>query len=133
MRFFSPVKEFSHAQAAQLTQIDYDREMAFILADHGPAELAEIHGVVRLSADPDGERGEFAIVVEDGLTNQGLGTLLMRRMLEYAASRGIDEVYGFVLTENEPMLDLCRDLGFRIQTKLDNPGIVQVARAGLRR
>jgi acetyltransferase len=133
MRFFSPVKEFSHAQAAQLTQIDYDREMAFILVDQGPAELAEIHGVVRLSADPDGERGEFAIVIEDRLTNQGLGTLLMRRMLEYAASRGIGEVYGFVLTENESMLDLCRNLGFRIQTKLDSPGIVQVTRAGLRR
>ena len=133
MRFFSPLKEFSHIQAAQLTQIDYDRQMAFVLVDRGPTESADIHGVVRLSADPDGERGEFAIVVEDKLTNQGLGRLLMQRMLDYAASRGIDEVYGFVLMENEPMLDLCHNLGFRSQTILDSPGIVQVGRAGLRR
>lgn len=130
MRFFSPLKELSHARSALLTQIDYDRQMAFVLADEG--SNADIHGVVRLSADPDGERGEFAIVVEDALTNQGLGWMLMQRILDYAASQGMDEVYGFVLAENEAMLDLCRNLGFRIRSISDTPGIVQVNYGGLR-
>jgi acetyltransferase len=132
MRFFSPVKQFSHADAARLTQIDYDREMAFVLVDHGPMGSADIHGVVRLSADPEGQRGEFAIVVEDALINQGLGWMLMQRILEYAASRGMDEVYGLVLKENDAMLDLCCSLGFSVRALSDNPGVVEVSRGGLR-
>ena len=114
MRFFMPMKQLSHAMAAQLTQIDYDREMAFVLADPAAAGRAEIHGVVRLSADPDGEKAEFAVVVADTMTRRELGRMLMHRIIEYAASRGIREIYGDVLAENGVMLDLCRHLGFRI-------------------
>jgi acetyltransferase len=131
MRFFSPLKQFSHALAAQLTQIDYDREMAFVLADVGPAGPSDIYGVVRLSADPNGERGEFAVVVADAMTRRGLGRLLMRRIIDYAASRGIAEVFGLVLAENEVMLDLCRHLGFRIEPTHDAGGIMRVSRASL--
>ena len=132
MRFFSPLKHFSHALAAQLTQIDYDREMAFVLADVGPAGPSDIYGVVRLSADPNGERGEFAIVVADAMTRRGLGRLLMQRIIDYAASRGIVEIFGLVLAENEVMLDLCRHLGFRIEPALDVVGVLRVSRASLR-
>ncbi len=64
MRFFSSMKRLSHATAAQLTQIDYDRDMAFILVEPRTAGPSEIHGVVRLYTDPNGERAEFAVVVE---------------------------------------------------------------------
>jgi acetyltransferase len=114
MRFFMPMKRLTHAMAAQLTQIDYDREMAIIATDAGAASLAEIHGVARLFADPDGERGEFALVVEDSMTRRGVGRLLMQHLIEYAASRGINEIYGDVLGDNTPMLALCRQLGFRL-------------------
>jgi acetyltransferase len=113
LRFFLPMKHLSHQMAAQLTQIDYDREMAFVLTDPGPAQAAEIHGVVRLSADPDGERAEFAVVVEDSMTARGIGRMLMRQIIDYAAGRGIRELFGDVLADNAPMLDLCRHLGFR--------------------
>jgi acetyltransferase len=132
MRFFSPLKQFSHNLAAQLTQIDYDREMAFVLTDIGPAGSADIHGVVRLSADANGQRGEFAVVVADAMTRRGLGRLLMRRIIDYAAERGIEEIFGQVLAENETMLDLCRHLGFRIEPAPDNPGILRVSLTSLR-
>jgi acetyltransferase len=114
MRFFMPLKRLTHAIAAQLTQIDYDREMAFVATDAGAASLAEIHAVARLFADPDGERGEFALVVEDSMTRRGIGKLLMQHLIQYAASRGIGVIYGDVLADNSPMLALCRQLGFRI-------------------
>ncbi|HEX7198609.1 MAG TPA: GNAT family N-acetyltransferase, partial [Dongiaceae bacterium] len=100
--------------AAQLTQIDYDREMAIVATDAGAASLAEIHGVARIFADPDGERGEFALVVEDSMTQRGIGRLLMQHLIEFAASRGINEIYGDILGDNSPMLALCRRLGFRL-------------------
>jgi acetyltransferase len=128
MRFFSHLKSLSHALAAQLTQIDYDREMAFVLSEPGAAGPSDIYGVVRLSSDPNGERGEFAILVIDAMTRRGLGRLLMKRIVDYAASRGIREIHGDVLAENDVMLDLCRHLGFRIAPAPDGAGVLRVSR-----
>jgi acetyltransferase len=113
----------THDMAAQLTQIDYDREMAFVLADPG---AGEIHAVVRLSADPDGERTEFAIVVEDAMARRGIGRLLMQHLSEYAASRGIREIFGHVLTDNLPMLGLCHGLGFQVSVPA-REGVLQLS------
>ena len=48
LRFFAPVKDFSHAFIARLTQIDYARAMAFVAIDEATGEML---GVVRLHAD----------------------------------------------------------------------------------
>jgi acetyltransferase len=112
LRFFAPLKEMSHALAARLTQIDYEREMALLLSDPQPG--GDIYGVVRLMADPDNTRAEFAVVVRDDMTGQGLGTLLIQKIIAYARNRGLGEIFGDVLAENEAMLDLCRRLGFDI-------------------
>jgi acetyltransferase len=125
MRFFQPLKALDHAMAARLTQIDYDREMAFVLAapvEGGPEEL---FGVGRLSADPDNARAEFAVVVRSDATGRGLGTLLMQRILAHARRRGIGEVHGDILAENAQMLDLCRRLGFAIAPSPDDPAVMQ--------
>jgi acetyltransferase len=112
-RFFAPMKDLPHVTAARFTQIDYDREMAFVLAERGVAGAAELHAVVRLVADPDRARAEFALVVEHALAGLGLGTLLLRRAIDYARQCGIGELYGDVLEENAVMRQLCRSLGFR--------------------
>ncbi len=130
LRFFAPMKRLTHEMAAQLTQIDYDREMAFVLVDFPAGDRREIRGVARLAADPDGERAEFAVVVEDAMAGRGIGRLLVRRIIDYAASRGISEIYGDVLTDNNRMLDLCRHLGFRIAS-LGREGVLRVALATL--
>jgi acetyltransferase len=112
LRFFAPVKELSHENAVRLTQLDYDRQMALVLAEHGPAGLAEIYAVVRIGADPDNDKAEFAIVVGDDMAGKGIGTLLMGRLIDYARRRGLNEIFGHVLSENHRMLSLCRKLGF---------------------
>jgi acetyltransferase len=127
-RFFAPLKELSHATAARLTQLDYDREMALVLADPAPAGRAELYAVVRISADPDNEHAEFAVVVRDDVTGRGFGRLLMRRIIDYARGRGIGTIHGDILAENAPMLDLARHLGFRLATA---DGRSEVVRATL--
>ena len=120
-----------HRFAARLTQIDYDREMALVLIDDSATSDntdAEIYAVVRLYADPDRRRAEFAIIVSRHLAGQGAGTLLMQRLIAYARAQGIAELVGSVLRENTPMLGLAKKLGFTIAADADRaePGTVVV-------
>jgi len=126
LRFFAPLKALSHADAARLTQIDYDREMALVLTEPGPAGASPIYAVVRLICDPNNERAEYAVVVQDELTGKGLGMLLMKRIIDYARSRGVGEIIGHVLAENQTMLKLCGELGFTTERELDDTSGVMV-------
>ncbi|MGA8261680.1 MAG: bifunctional acetate--CoA ligase family protein/GNAT family N-acetyltransferase [Arenicellales bacterium] len=126
LRFFVPMKTLSHMAAARFSQIDYDREMALVLTEHGIPGKTEIYGVVRLIADPDNERAEYAIIVRHDMTGQGLGVYLMRRIVDYAKARGIGEIFGDVLRQNETMLKLCKVFGFTRSNIPDEPSEVRV-------
>jgi len=126
LRFFVAMNTLSHMMAARFTQIDYDREMALILTEPGIAGRTPIHGVVRIIADPDNEKAEYAVIVHHNMTGMGLGVLLMRRIIDYTRNRGIKEIYGDVLRENHTMLKLCRALGFTESAVPDEPTIIRV-------
>ncbi|AWJ84088.1 GNAT family N-acetyltransferase [Azospirillum sp. TSH58] len=127
LRFFAPLKRLSHQAAARLTQIDYDREMGLVAVGPDPETGDTImYGVVRITADPDNLRAEYAVMVRSDMKGQGLGYQLMNKILDYARSRGIKEVYGEVLRENTSMLGMCRALGFIRKENLDEPGVVEV-------
>ncbi len=125
-RFFVPMKTLSHLTAARFTQIDYDREMALILTAAGIPGKTEIFAVVRLIADSDNERAEYAIIVRHDMVRMGLGGLLMKRMIAYARKRGIREIHGDVLRGNRPMLKLCERLDFTVADLAGEPGVVRV-------
>ena len=127
LRFFVPMRAMSHEALARATQIDYDREMALVLTEPGIPGQTEVYGVVRMSADPDNERAEYAIIIGGEMTGQGLGMLLMRRIIAYARRRGIKELFGDVLRENRTMLKLCEVLGFTRHSEADEPSIVRVS------
>jgi len=125
-RFLQPMRTLNHIMAARFTQLDYDREMALVLADAGIPGRQDIHAVVRLSADPDNVEAEFAIIVLHHLAGQGLGKLLMQRILDYAKSRGIATVWGVTLRDNQRMRSLARSLGFRQSAEPDDPTLVRM-------
>jgi len=109
LRFFTSVRGLTHAVAARLSQLDYDRELALV-AEHANVSV----GVVHFFADPDNLRAEYAIAVRSDWKGRGLGYLLMNRLIDIAGQRGIGELVGEVLRENEPMLQMCRELGFKV-------------------
>ncbi|MGE0743837.1 MAG: GNAT family N-acetyltransferase [Rhodospirillales bacterium] len=122
LRFFSAMRALPHHLAARLTQIDYDREMAFVAVP--PHAHDDLHGVARLAADPDNERAEYAVLVRTDLVGRGLGSALMENLIAYARARGIGEVYGHVLRENAAMLELARSLGFAAEADGDDSTVV---------
>jgi acetyltransferase len=125
-RFLHPMKVLPHSQAARLTQIDYDREMAFVLAGRGPDDRPVLYGTVRMIADPDREFAEFAVLLREDMTGLGLGPMLMRRIIDYAHGQGIHFIHGDVLADNRPMLRICTALGFKQKRDPDDPGVIKV-------
>ena len=143
LRFFTAMSDLSDTMAKRMSQIDYDREMALIAIDPvsqdsddaAPAASAEgreppnMLGGVRLIADPDNVKAEFSIIVRSDVQRRGLGAALMQRLLDYAASRGIAEVWGQVLADNRGMLALARRLGFTLSHLPDEPDVMKVTKS----
>ena len=123
LRFFTTVAGLTHTVAARLSQLDYDRELG-LLAERDGVAL----GVAHFFADPDKLRAEYAVAVRSDWKGRGLGFALMTRLIEIARQRGIGKLTGEVLLENEPMLQMCRELGFGITRKPTDPSIVLVGK-----
>jgi acetyltransferase len=113
LRFFAPMKEFTHEFIARLTQLDYARAMAFVAFDEATNEMV---GVVRIHSDSIYETGEYAILLRSDLKGRGLGWTLMHLIIEYAKSEGLKRISGQVLQENSAMLNMCRELGFAVKS-----------------
>ncbi|MEH6435992.1 bifunctional acetate--CoA ligase family protein/GNAT family N-acetyltransferase [Massilia sp. DD77] len=126
MRMFGLMRELSPQQLARFTQIDYAREMAFIATRPGSGGADETLGVARVVLDPDEVRGEFAVAIRSDLKGRGLGRLLMTRLLDYCAARGVAVVEGVALPENAGMHALARALGFDLHAGAD--GMVTMRR-----
>jgi acetyltransferase len=123
MRLFAPVAMLSDEMAARMTQVDYDREMAFVIED--PHNAGELWGGARVVADPDNVEAEFSVTVLSNLKGHGVGAVSLSRILDYAASRGIETVWGSVLAENRPMLRLAERLGFSCKRDPDDPEVMK--------
>jgi acetyltransferase len=111
LRFFAHIRHFSHAMAARMTQIDYDRELALVA--HAVDSPEALRAIGTLIADPDGAAAEFALLVRQDCGRLGLGRALLGALIEHARRRGIGRVWGIVLAENTAMLELARAMGFR--------------------
>lgn len=120
LRFFAPVKEFSHQFIARFTQIDYARAMAFVVIDPSSGEML---GVGRLHRLTHSDQAEYAVLVRSDLKGRGLGWLLMQTLIEYAREEGIGALKGEVLAENSTMLQMCVELGFNIADSPTEPAI----------
>jgi acetyltransferase len=120
LRFFAPLKDFSHLFIARLTQIDYGRAMAFVAIDEASGKML---GGARLHANADYDRGEYAILVRSDLKGRGLGWLLMQLLIEYARAEGIRTIEGQVLSENTTMLKMCKELGFALSHDPEDPAV----------
>ena len=112
------MRELSPEQMARLTQIDYDREMAFVAVREATGETV---GVARLVCE-DEQSGEFAVIVQADMKGRGVARHLMQRLIDWARRRGLREVVGQVLADNAPMLAFVRHLGFRVQRTAGGAG-----------
>jgi acetyltransferase len=126
-RFMNTVRELTPAMLVRFTQIDYDREMAFVAVREEGGREIEI-GVARYITSPDARSCEFAVVVADAWQRRGLGRRMLERLIEVARWRGLQTMVGHILGGNQSMLALCKKLGFEIS---DHPEDAAMKRAVL--
>ena len=122
-RFVSSIQELPATLLSRFTLIDYDREMALVAlykerttgADGESVETERIVGVSRYITNPDSSSCEFSLVVADDFKGQGLGSRLMRSIMDVAREKGLTEIDGLVLAKNPNMLKLMKSLGFSVK------------------
>jgi acetyltransferase len=123
-RFMQTLQELTPEMLIRFTQIDYDREMAFIATTTVEGKEAEI-AVGRYVTNPDGKSCEFAIVVGDEWRRLGIGSRIMKSLIDSAVAHGLETMEGEILTENGNMISLARGMGFSIRPVPDDPGVQQ--------
>jgi len=124
-RFFRMVRQLPASEMARFTQIDYEREMAFIAVGENEQGVEETLGVARAHADPDNVEAEFAIIVRSDIKGKGLGSALLMKLIDYCRQRGTQRLIGEAFADNDRMLKLARECGFRVTGR--HEGIVDLA------
>ena len=123
-RYFSEINEFTHEDLATMTQIDYDREMAFvaIIQEEG---VDTIIGVTRAISDSDNIDAEFSVLVRSDLKRLGLGRKLLEKMISYTRDHGLKQLNGITMPNNTGMIALAKQLGFHCKNNVED-GIVSL-------
>ncbi|MBK0098738.1 bifunctional acetate--CoA ligase family protein/GNAT family N-acetyltransferase [Erwinia sp. S63] len=123
-RYFSEINEFTHEDLANMTQIDYDREMAIVAVRQHEGK-DEIIGVTRAISDADNIDAEFSVLVRSDLKGLGMGRRLLEKMIRYTRDHGLQQLNGITMPHNTGMITLARKLNFRVNIQLDD-GIVSL-------
>ena len=111
-RFFTVMKRLPPDWAQVLATVDYRRRLALVAEHDGPPGVGvEIIAVGRYEPTDEPDTVEVAFVVEDGWQGRGLGTILVREVLDSAAARGARRFRAYVLSENRRMLGLIARFG----------------------
>jgi acetyltransferase len=122
-RFMMAVHELSPEMVKHFTDVDYEREMAFVATRAAPTEerpdAEEFLAVARYVGKD--KTCEFAVTVQDDWQRRGLGVLLMKRLMRYARSRGYKVMQGSTFSTNTAMIDLAQKLGFSTHIDPDGP------------
>jgi acetyltransferase len=111
-RLLGGAKAITREYIESLVSVDYSRDMA--LAATAMLDGETLIGVARYVLDKDNESAEFAIVVADSWHGRGIGSRLLRKLIDVARRRGVKRLYGDILGTNRPMLELARKLGFAL-------------------
>jgi len=106
----------AHERLTRICFIDYDREMLLVADRQDPETLEHrILGVARLSKLHGTNEAEFALIVSDSYQQRGLGTELLRRLLQIGREEKLNAIVGYILNSNYKMQSLCKKLGFELQ------------------
>jgi acetyltransferase len=108
-------QRIAHDRLARICFIDYAREMTLVAEVDSPEpEKQEIVAVGRLARLQGTQDAEFTLVVADKYHCRGLGTELLRRIIDVGRDWKVERIVADILKQNRPMQHICQNLGFRL-------------------
>jgi GNAT superfamily N-acetyltransferase len=99
--------------------IDYREEMALV-GLIGEVDSEEMIAIGRFKFDPADNMAEVAFLVRDDWQGRGIGTHLLKKLIDIARERGIKGFKADVLAENRKMLSVFHNCGYLVKTKLED-------------
>jgi acetyltransferase len=125
-RYFSQRGKMTHEEMVILTQIDYEREMAFIAVRFDENNEQETLAVIRASIDPDNIDAEFGMAVRSDLQGLGLGKILLDKQIRYQKTKGTTYLTAMTMLSNSGMAGLAKKLGFSISRDIEE-GVINMS------
>lgn len=119
LRFAHAISKLPDAFLEDILHLDYKKEMALVAVTSSSKE--EIIGIARYITPPNQLSCEFSLSVRDDYASMGIGTHLMLDLIGHAKNNGLQEIVGYILTQNTKMLKLMTDLGFKIRSMDGDP------------
>jgi RimJ/RimL family protein N-acetyltransferase len=113
-------KQLSHRDLLRYMEVDYAQNMAVVIEIEPEGEETQIIGVGRYHTDPATNYAETAFVIRDDCQGHGLGTELLRHLIDIARQNGITGFTAEVLTQNRAMRDVFHKSGLEIQSTLSD-------------
>lgn len=117
MRYFYPMtlsQRIEHERLSRISFIDYDREMALVAEIQGRRGTKEIISAGRLIKLYGGQEAEFTILVSDAYQGYGLGSEVLRQLVDIGRKEGVQRIYGNIVGDNVNMLRVVERLGFKL-------------------
>ena len=117
-RYMTRTMTFPHKDVQQLTNIDYQQDLAIVGVVPGPGG-EEIVAIAQYFLDPKTQAAEVAFIVQDEWQEKGMGTFLLDYLTQIAKQRGVRRFYAKVLPDNKPMLAIFQNSGYRVNMEFD--------------
>lgn len=119
-RAFQLSQRVQHERLTRMCFVDYDRTIALVTDWENPETgEEEIVAIGRLTRLPNPQEAEFAILVRDDFQGRGLGTVLLKRLIQFGRDEGITHVNAYMLGTNKGMIQVCKRLGFKTKREDD--------------
>lgn len=126
-RFLHPVKALSPDHLLRLTHPPTHEAFAIVAAEPYPAGEALVGAVARAAREsPGSDRAEFGLLVSHYIAGQGLGRIMLARLIEWCRSEGLRTLWGDTLEDNLAMLRAADSLGFRREALRDASGLIRM-------
>jgi len=109
-RFLGGITHFTNEELIDLCDTNYESKMAFV-ATITIANREEEIGMSRYAVNQYKDSHEFSVAVADEWQNKGLGTILMKQLIDYAREQGVTRLYSIDYADNYKMKALAKDLG----------------------
>ena len=121
LRFAHAISKLPDEFLEDVLELDYEKEMALVAVTENIESNQEIIGIARYVSDAAGNSCEFSISVSDQYAAHGVGMNLMKQLINHARKFHLHKMIGYILTSNTKMLLMTRDLGFQIESSINEP------------